>query len=76
MFNDALGQCLSCLHYETPLGRIIGGKRRSMGTMASLVAQLVKNLPEMQEIPVRFLDQEDPLEKGSPTHSGIPGLPL
>ena len=32
--------------------------------MASLVAQLVKNLPEMQEILVRFLGQEDPLEKG------------
>ena len=31
---------------------------------ASLVAQLVKNLPIMQETPVRFLGQEDPLEKG------------
>ena len=31
---------------------------------ASLVAQLVKNLPAMQETPVRFLGQEDPLEKG------------
>ena len=31
---------------------------------ASPVAQLVKNLPEMQEIQVRFLDQEDPQEKG------------
>ena len=31
---------------------------------ASLVAQLVKNLPAMQETPVRFLVQEDPLEKG------------
>ena len=30
----------------------------------SLVAQLVKNLPAMQETPVRFLGQEDPLEKG------------
>ena len=30
----------------------------------SLVAQLVKNLPAMQETPVRFLDREDPLEKG------------
>ena len=32
--------------------------------LASLIAQLVKNLPTMQDIPVRFLDQEDPLEKG------------
>ena len=30
----------------------------------SLVAQLVKNLPARQEIPVRILGQEDPLEKG------------
>ena len=31
---------------------------------ASLVAQLVKNLPAMQETPVQFLGQEVPLEKG------------
>ena len=31
---------------------------------ASLVAQLVKNLPAMQETPVWFLGWEDPLEKG------------
>ena len=30
---------------------------------ASLIAQLVKNLPVMQETPVWFLGQEDPLEK-------------
>ena len=30
----------------------------------SLIAQLVKNLPAVQETPVRFLGQEDPLEKG------------
>ena len=30
----------------------------------SLVPQLIKNLPAMQETPVRFLGQEDPLEKG------------
>ena len=32
--------------------------------MASLVAQLLKSLPAMQETPVQFLSQEDPLEKG------------
>ena len=42
---------------------------------ASLVAQLVKNLPAMQEIPVQFLDGEDPLEKGLATHLRIHGLP-
>ena len=31
---------------------------------ASLIAQLVKNLPAMQETLVRFLGQEDLLEKG------------
>ena len=31
---------------------------------ASLVAQLVKNPPAMQETPVQFLGQEDALEKG------------
>ena len=38
---------------------------------ASLVAQLVKNPPTMQETWVRFLGREDPLEKGKATHSSI-----
>ena len=38
---------------------------------ASLATQLVKNLPAMRETPVRFLGQEDPLEKGKATHSSI-----
>ena len=29
----------------------------------------------MQETPVQFLGQEDPLEKGQATYSSIPGLP-
>ena len=33
-------------------------------TRASLIAQLVKNLPAVWETLVRFLGQEDPLEKG------------
>ena len=32
---------------------------------------MVKNLPTMQDIRVRFLGQEDSLEKGMATHSGI-----
>ena len=36
---------------------------------ASLVAQLVKNLPALQETWVRSLGREDPLEKGKATHS-------
>ena len=38
---------------------------------ASLVAQLVKNLPAMQETWVQSLDWEDLLEKGKATHSSI-----
>ena len=38
---------------------------------ASLVAQLVKNLPAMRETWVRSLGWEDPLEKGRATHSTI-----
>ena len=38
---------------------------------ASLVAQIVKNLPAMQETQVRFLGQKDALEKDMATHSGI-----
>ena len=44
--------------------------------LASLIAQLVKSLPAMQETLVRFLGQEDPLEKGQASHSSILGLPL
>ena len=36
---------------------------------ASLVAQLVKNLPAMWETCVQSLNWEDPLEKGQATHS-------
>ena len=38
---------------------------------ASLVAQMVKNLPAMQETKVQSLGQEDLLEKGMATHSSI-----
>ena len=40
----------------------------------SLVAQLVKNLPAMQETWVRSLGWEDSLEKGAATHSSILAL--
>ena len=38
---------------------------------ASLIAQLVKNLPAMQETWVRSLGWQDPLEKGKATHFSI-----
>ena len=38
---------------------------------ASLMAQLVKNLPAVQETWIQSLNWEDPLEKGMATHSSI-----
>ena len=37
----------------------------------SLVAQMAKNLPAVQETQVQFLGQEDPLEEEMATHSSI-----
>ena len=49
-----------------------GGRIPMIGKgRASLVAQLVKNRPEMQEIWVQSLGWEDPLEKRTTTHSSI-----
>ena len=60
----------------------IPGSARSAGegigyplqySWASLVAQLVKNLPAVQEAWVQSLGWEDPLEKGKATYSRRPG---
>ena len=37
------------------------------------MAQMIKNLPAVQETWVRFLGQEDPLEKGMAAHSSVLG---
>ena len=42
-----------------------------MPPVASLVAQMVKNLPVIQETWDQSLGQEDPLEKDMATHSNI-----
>ena len=42
-----------------------------METRASLIDQLGKNLPAVQETRVQFLGQEHPLEKEMATHSSI-----
>ena len=64
---------------ERDLGSI-PGSGRSAGegigytlqySLASLVAQLVKNLPSMQETWVGSLGWEDPLEKEKATHSNM-----
>ena len=40
-------------------------------TRASLVAQMVKNMPEMQETQVQSLGQGNSLEKRMATHSSV-----
>ena len=50
------------------------GRKERLPTLeflASLVAQLVKNLPAIRETWVRSLGWEDPLEKGKAMHSSI-----
>ena len=46
------------------LARMWGKKESLYTARAFLIAQLVTNLPAVQETPVRFLGWEDPLEKG------------
>ena len=62
-----MGHLLNLLTFMVVLIILIG---------TSLIAQLVKNLSAVQETPVQFLGQEDPLEEGEATHSSILGLPL
>ena len=45
--------------------------RSPLPVCASLMAQMVKNLPAIQETQVRFLSWEDPLKTGMATHSSI-----
>ena len=46
-------------------------QEHSTGLVASLVAQMVKNLPAMQKAQVHSLGRDDPLEKGMATHSSV-----
>ena len=75
--DGSAGKEPSCNAGDTGL---IPGSGRSAGegtgyplqyAWASLVAQLVKNPPAMQETWVRSLGWEDPLEKGKATYSSI-----
>ena len=43
---------------------------------SSLVAQMVENLPAMQQTQVRSLGWKDPLEKGIATHSSVLALEI
>ena len=75
--NSSVGK-ESTFHAGDP--GLIPGSERSTGegigyplqySRASLVAQLVKNLPTMWETWVQSLGWEDPLEKGKATHSSF-----
>ena len=61
---ESLCMCIitSCDKYSTKL---------PMSIVASLMTQLVKNLPAMWETWVRYLGWEDPLKKEMGTHSSI-----
>ena len=76
-FQVALGKESACNAGDPSL---ISGLGRSPGegigyplqySWASLVAQLVKNLPAVQKTWIRSLGWEDPLEKGKATQSSI-----
>ena len=45
--------------------------RRDLNWPRYFFGVMVKNLPAMQETQVQSVDQEDPLEKGTATHSSI-----
>ena len=65
---SGLENCLDCI----VRGVAKSGTQLSDFDFASpLVAQTVKNLPAMWETWVRSLGWEDPLEKGTTTHSSI-----
>ena len=57
----------------SPLGRkeLDTTERLQFSSVQFKVAQKVKNPLAMQGMWVRFLGQEDPLEKGMATHSSI-----
>ena len=61
----------SLFHFSWRLQVILKSGNVCKVVGASLVAQIVKNLPAMWETQVRSLGQEDPLEKGMAIHSSI-----
>ena len=73
-FPQLPGQCESCSRGWTSashLPPLLLPTTAGSKLVMFLVAQMVKKLPAMQETWVRFLGQEDPLEKKKATHSSI-----
>ena len=66
-------QILYCLSYPGSPEHHIGAccNRLLVHSRTSLLAQMVKNLPAIQETWVPSLGQEDPLEKGMAIYSSI-----
>ena len=58
------GNPLQYFGLETPMNKGVWQFTIHRVTKASLLAQLVKNLPAIQKTLVQFLGGEDPLEKG------------
>ena len=65
------GDLLNCLYYPATSMLQTPPHPHPLALGASLVAQMLKNLPAMQETQVQSLGLEDPLEKGMATHSSI-----
>ena len=61
----SLAPCLACSSRSWNLGL------DNCDDTVSLVAQMVKNLPAVQEIQAQSLGQEDALEKGMAIHFGV-----
>ena len=61
---------IETIHSQRQFFHLQGNENGFFGG-ASLIAQLVKNLPAMQETWIQFLGQEDPLEKEMAHHSSI-----
>ena len=74
--NRCMTTCLSNQVYPLvpPLRELFNSKGESnlINCWASLITQLVKNLPAMQETQVQFLGREDTLKKEMATDSSIP----
>ena len=78
IFSDISSGKESTCNAGDPALILVSGRSTAEGigyplqySWASLVAQLMKNLPAMRETWVQSLDWEDPLKKGKATHSSI-----
>ena len=63
--------CCECKDADTDAAWRSSQFNSGIDKAASLVAQMVKNLPAMKATRVQSLGQEDPLEEGMATHSSI-----